>query len=112
MNLSRRGFLSGLGAALAAPVVVKAEILMPIKRIIPYSGGIIDEINWYAPVGLYRGSLTATQWQHLGALITHELNTIIDRPSFMRSIMKFADVRESDIPMIKVRRENVNATFS
>ena len=29
--LSRRGFLAGLGSLLAAPAVVKAELLMPIK---------------------------------------------------------------------------------
>lgn len=31
MILSRRGFLSGLGAALAAPAIVKVASLMPIK---------------------------------------------------------------------------------
>jgi hypothetical protein len=29
--LSRRGFLAGLGSLLAAPAVVRAEALMPIK---------------------------------------------------------------------------------
>lgn len=31
MILSRRGFLSGLGSALAAPAIVKVASLMPIK---------------------------------------------------------------------------------
>lgn len=34
MSLSRRGFINGLITTLAAPAVVKAEILMPIKKII------------------------------------------------------------------------------
>lgn len=29
--MNRRGFLAGLGAALAAPAIVKAGVLMPIK---------------------------------------------------------------------------------
>jgi hypothetical protein len=40
--LSRRGFLTGIVAALAAPAIVKAEILMPIKKIIlPDDGGFL-----------------------------------------------------------------------
>jgi hypothetical protein len=31
LNMSRRGFLAGLGSLLAAPAVVRAESLMPIK---------------------------------------------------------------------------------
>ena len=34
MNLSRRGFLAGLAATIAAPAIVKAEILMPVKKVI------------------------------------------------------------------------------
>lgn len=34
MTLSRRGFLSGLGAALAAPAVVRSGILMPLRGIV------------------------------------------------------------------------------
>lgn len=33
MNLSRRGFLSGLGSLLAAPAIVHAGNLMPVKLI-------------------------------------------------------------------------------
>lgn len=41
MNLSRRGFLAGLAATIAAPAIVKAEILMPIKKII-----MPNELGW------------------------------------------------------------------
>jgi hypothetical protein len=34
MKFSRRGFLSGLGAVLAAPAVVRAANLMPVRGII------------------------------------------------------------------------------
>lgn len=47
MQTSRRGFLTGLGALIAAPAIVKSEILMPVKSIIPYQGGIIDECNFF-----------------------------------------------------------------
>lgn len=33
-TISRRGFLTGITAILAAPMVCKSEILMPIKNII------------------------------------------------------------------------------
>ncbi len=32
--LSRRGFLTGIGAALVAPAIIKSGILMPVKQII------------------------------------------------------------------------------
>lgn len=32
--LSRRGFLLGLGAALAAPAIVRAEIIMPVRKVV------------------------------------------------------------------------------
>lgn len=91
MLLSRRGFLGGLGVALAAPLVVKAEILMPVKNIIPYSSGIIDEINWYVPARLHGRKLTIAQQQNLGTSIAHEINRYTDRPSMTRAIMKFAE---------------------
>lgn len=31
---SRRGFLLGLGAALAAPAIVRAEVLMPVRKLV------------------------------------------------------------------------------
>lgn len=34
MIVSRRNFLTGLSCALAAPAVVKAEFLMPVKKVI------------------------------------------------------------------------------
>jgi hypothetical protein len=34
MILARRGFLFGLGALLAAPAIVRAESLMPVRAIV------------------------------------------------------------------------------
>lgn len=34
MTISRRGFILGLGAALAAPAIVRAEIIMPVRKLI------------------------------------------------------------------------------
>ncbi len=53
MNLNRRSFLGGLAAAIAAPYVVHASILMPVKAIIkPHIYRItevsIDGENWCA----------------------------------------------------------------
>ena len=42
MSLSRRGFINGLITTLAAPAVVKAEILMPVKKIIKSTSFIIE----------------------------------------------------------------------
>lgn len=34
--MNRRGFLTGLVSTLAAPAIVRAELLMPIKAIVPF----------------------------------------------------------------------------
>lgn len=45
--MDRRRFLTGLVATLAAPAVVKAEILMPVKRVyVPYR---MPSIKFYNP---------------------------------------------------------------
>lgn len=36
MLLSRRGLLSGFGALLAAPAIVRASSLMPVKALSPF----------------------------------------------------------------------------
>lgn len=36
MTASRRSFLAGLGSLLAAPAIVRAEILMPVRAIIAH----------------------------------------------------------------------------
>lgn len=45
MDLSRRGFIGGLGAILAAPAIVKASSLMPVRALVPtlYGDGIHDD---------------------------------------------------------------------
>lgn len=50
MNLRRRGFLAGLGAALAAPALIRPGILMPVRRVIapepaPFLGAYPPEID-------------------------------------------------------------------
>lgn len=35
---SRRGFLTGLAAALAAPAIVRVSSLMPVKALVPVTG--------------------------------------------------------------------------
>lgn len=76
MNLSRRGFLSGLAAALAAPAVIRVAELMPVKvwRPILVGDGIADDtealqafinaayekgdFSLYLPRGSYRTTAT------------------------------------------------------
>jgi hypothetical protein len=49
MSLSRRGFIGGLAAALAAPVIIRSGILMPIKPAL-----IVEPIFEYVyPTGPY-----------------------------------------------------------
>ena len=56
--MNRRGLLRGILAAGMAPVIVKAEILMPVKTIVnPYPW--IEP--WYAPAGLMRGKTKSFQ---------------------------------------------------
>lgn len=43
---SRRSFLLGLGAALAAPAIVRAEVLMPVRKIIQPDWLIIIDDPW------------------------------------------------------------------
>jgi hypothetical protein len=50
--ISRRGFISGLAAALAAPAIVRAGVLMPISAIkepawVPLSWFLADDIPLY-----------------------------------------------------------------
>ena len=55
MLLARRSFLTGLASALAAPAIVKAASLMPVKALKPdtwslrdYGGGFeIDDLQMY-----------------------------------------------------------------
>lgn len=35
--MQRRGFLLGLGAALAAPAIVRAEVLMPVRKLVTFN---------------------------------------------------------------------------
>lgn len=47
MSMSRRGFLGTILATAAAPAIVKAQILMPVKKIIlPNPGGIVLPEGW------------------------------------------------------------------
>lgn len=53
IDLTRRSFLGGLAAAIAAPYVVRSGILMPVKKIIlPESPmmiieGSADGVSWF-----------------------------------------------------------------
>lgn len=72
MTISRRGFLGGIIAAAAAPAIVKAEILMPVKPIF-YGGheiiwsnlgveGVIQQTDWMweqEPVQVYSATISA-----------------------------------------------------
>jgi hypothetical protein len=49
MKMTRRGLLTGLGAALAAPAIVRADILMPLRGIV-----MAPAIDW----GIFGGGTT------------------------------------------------------
>lgn len=58
MSLSRRGFIGGLAAALAAPAIVRAESLMPVRnRLIPH----IYYVSWWQADVLPDGS--SGEWE-------------------------------------------------
>lgn len=60
---SRRAFLLGLGASLAAPAVVRAELIMPIRKIVkPY--------NWWSRFRNADSSIDSSY----GAIYTPELH--------------------------------------
>lgn len=42
--LARRSFLTGLVSALAAPAIVRAGSLMPVKAIVPVSARALEDI--------------------------------------------------------------------
>ena len=70
MNTSRRGFLSGIASLLAAPAIVRASSLMPVKALptVP----TLEELFWsprlIVPSNMYPGALTwidATLDEHM-----------------------------------------------
>jgi hypothetical protein len=55
MIIQRRVFLTGLVAAFAAPAIVKAAWIMPVKKV------IVPEFRFYS--SLYRREFTVEEWQ-------------------------------------------------
>lgn len=49
---SRRGFLMGLGAALAAPAIVRAELIMPVRSLVKPAAPSIGDIVSKTMAGL------------------------------------------------------------
>lgn len=48
MPLSRRGFLIGAASALAAPAIVRAELLMPVRKlVVPTESLIVSGLDDY-----------------------------------------------------------------
>lgn len=44
--MKRRGFLIGLGAAFAAPAIVRAEVIMPVRSLFKPDAPLILGIDW------------------------------------------------------------------
>jgi len=89
MNLSRRGFIASLGVALAAPAIVKAELLMPVKQ--PLIGRILDEHGWFPkPKVLLHASLTAPKEVSVGDMWynTFEKKLYISSPELIDGVQK------------------------
>lgn len=63
-ELSRRAIFAGIGAVIAAPAIVKATSLMPVRGIImPIEGGYIGLPYHPEPrIELLGGSLTVGDW--------------------------------------------------
>jgi hypothetical protein len=63
MITSRRSFLVGLGALIAAPAIVRAELIMPVKQMLilpPKISDVLPPIEGYARVaGLYMSNDSA-----------------------------------------------------
>jgi hypothetical protein len=53
LELSRRSLFSGLGALIAAPAIVRAASLMPVRAIMPDWGNIYPTLNEINPGWLH-----------------------------------------------------------
>jgi len=70
--LTRRAALSGLLSALAAPVIVQAGSIMPVKAIEPASGGFfVEAINTGLTLTYRLVADTATSREQLERFIAH-----------------------------------------
>lgn len=47
--MNRRSFLGSILAAAAAPVFIKPEILMPVKKVVAPSMGFYEGVDLYVP---------------------------------------------------------------
>jgi hypothetical protein len=68
MLISRRGLIAGIGSLLAAPAIVRASSLMPVKAFTPLPTGAFYWREWKACTdGLLAypsiGPLALTSWQ-------------------------------------------------
>jgi hypothetical protein len=97
---TRRGLLIGLGSLIAAPAIVRASSLMPVKVIDEYRGPGFTQITG-------RGEqLTVKQLLHLKAMLEHETIQPIDgkyvffaHPSQLRDALGYFDGSNVDVKL-------------
>lgn len=78
--MNRRGLLGGILASLAAPAIVKAEIIMPVRRPVIDLGGPVDfPANFWEPSSLDLTPLEADQWYLIGSYCRAENGVIVVR---------------------------------
>lgn len=75
---TRRGFLTGLAAMIAAPAIVRPQTLMPINpRLVPVvpapNGG-----NYCLSAGMAQISRDGVNWQNIGKISSFELRTEVE----------------------------------
>lgn len=67
MILPRRSFLTGLGALITAPTIVRAESLMKVRGVILPRYVTVDKImaQWHAELDAILWRISAAQWNRL-----------------------------------------------
>lgn len=114
--MNRRSFLLGIGASLAAPAIVKAELIMPVRKVAPvilWSEKTLDRTNYLAILDNLSANgvpiPNSTYWKALGAELSKHIVLGMEREGFMRRILDRPVIDEAHIPRIKVRTNKIEA---
>lgn len=75
---SRRGFLLGLGATLAAPAIVRAEVLMPVRKLLMPSVWTVTSLGTNSPLWneLFFAGGAVIHWHNGDVTLTSTANIL------------------------------------
>lgn len=74
--MNRRGFLGGILAACAAPAIVKAELLMPVRKIIVPAYTCFVPVDVYAEILKHGDTVPAKLYAGEVGVISHGIRFI------------------------------------